>query len=105
VKSEDRSIVGPNEGAREQKELVTKRSESEALPIIGQACALKRRDEVISKADDLKIEVVGRESMRGDVGECEILAQFADAYLDGGSTVVEMPDARRGGSMLVTQSR
>ena len=78
VKSEDRSIVGPHECPREQKELVTKRSEGEALPMIGQACALKRRDEVIGKADDLKIEVVGRESTRGDVGECEILTQFAD---------------------------
>ena len=96
MKSEDGSIVGPNEGTGEQKELVTKGSESEALPIIGQAYALKRRDEVIGQVDDLQIEVVGRESPRRDVGECEILAQFADAHLDGGSTVVEMPDARRG---------
>jgi hypothetical protein len=36
VKSEDRSIMGPNECAREEKGLVTKRSEGEGLPIGGQ---------------------------------------------------------------------
>ena len=86
----------PNERAWKQKELVTKRSQGEALPIIRQAYTLRRRDEVIGEADDLKIEVVVRESTRGDIGEGEVLAQFADAYFDGGSTVVEMPDARRG---------
>ena len=54
-----------------------------------QARTLKRRDQVIGKADDLKIEVVGGESTRGDIGEGEILAQFADTYFDGGSTVAD----------------
>jgi len=55
VRPKDRSIVGPNECVRKQKELVTKGSEVEALQIIGQASTLKRRDEVIGKADDLSV--------------------------------------------------
>ena len=47
--------MGANECVRKQKELVTKGSEVEALQIIGQASTLKRRDEVIGKADDLSV--------------------------------------------------
>ena len=96
VEPKNRSIVRPNQCARKQKELVAKRSQGEALPIIRQACTLKGGDQVIGKADDLKIEIVGRESTRGDISQGEIFTQFADAHFDGSSTVVEMPDARWG---------
>jgi hypothetical protein len=47
VKSEDRSIVGPNECARKKKQLMAKGAQREGLPVFGQAGTLKRRHEVV----------------------------------------------------------
>jgi hypothetical protein len=39
------------------------------------------------------MEIVGGEGSCGDIGEGEIFTEFADAHLDGCSTILEMPDA------------
>jgi hypothetical protein len=85
VETEDPSMVRPNECAREEKELVAK---GETLPVLGQGGTLEC-DEVIGEADDLPVQVVGRESRRGDISEGKIFAQFADTHFDGGATLVE----------------
>lgn len=93
MEPQDGSIVGPNERAGEQEQFVTKRAEGETLPIAGKAYPLKRGHQVIGKPDDFEIQTVGCESPRGDVGESEVVAQFADADFDPRSAIVEMPKA------------
>ena len=66
------------------------------MPFFRYTSSLESCHQVIGQANNFQIQGIGRKGTGRHLPQGVVLPQLPDASLQGGTVIIEMPDARRG---------